>query len=88
MDMPELMHAVSAKLGPPAIYPLREYWLDIGRLDDLKTAQEQIAGFLIIERWVQTSMTRRLCTICARGGSKGLPLKNVRLLMGRPLISH
>lgn len=33
-------------------------------------------------------MTRRLCTICARGGSKELPLKNVRLLMGRPLISH
>jgi dTDP-glucose pyrophosphorylase len=45
MDMPELMQAVSAKLGPPAIYPLREYWLDIGRLDDFKTAQEQIAGF-------------------------------------------
>ena len=45
MDMPELMHAVSVKLGPPAIYPLREYWLDIGRLDDLKTAQEHIAGF-------------------------------------------
>ena len=33
-------------------------------------------------------MTRRLCTICARGGSKGLPQKNVRLLMGRPLIAH
>lgn len=29
----------------------------------------------------------RLCTICARGGSKGLPKKNVRLLKGKPLIA-
>ena len=47
MDMPELMQAVSAKLGPPAIYPLREYWLDIGRLDDLKTAQEHMVRIFI-----------------------------------------
>lgn len=31
---------------------------------------------------------RRLCTICARGGSKGIPGKNLRPLMGRPLIAH
>ena len=31
---------------------------------------------------------RRLCTICARGGSKGVPGKNTRLLAGRPLIAH
>ena len=30
----------------------------------------------------------RLCTICARGGSKGVPGKNVRILHGRPLIAH
>jgi CMP-N,N'-diacetyllegionaminic acid synthase len=30
----------------------------------------------------------RLCTICARGGSKGVPGKNVRVLAGRPLIAH
>jgi CMP-N-acetylneuraminic acid synthetase len=29
-----------------------------------------------------------LVTICARGGSKGLPSKNVRPLLGRPLICH
>lgn len=29
-----------------------------------------------------------LCTICARGGSKGVPGKNVRPLMGLPLIAH
>ena len=31
---------------------------------------------------------RRICTICARGGSKGLKDKNVRPLAGRPLIAH
>ena len=30
----------------------------------------------------------RLCTICARGGSKGVPGKNVRVIAGRPLIAH
>ena len=30
----------------------------------------------------------RLCTICARGGSKGVPGKNVRELAGKPLIAH
>jgi CMP-N,N'-diacetyllegionaminic acid synthase len=29
-----------------------------------------------------------IATICARGGSKGLPGKNVRLFAGRPLIAH
>ncbi|NBO19237.1 MAG: acylneuraminate cytidylyltransferase family protein, partial [Proteobacteria bacterium] len=31
---------------------------------------------------------RMLCTICARGGSKGVPGKNIRPLMGKPLIAH
>lgn len=30
----------------------------------------------------------RICTICARGGSKGVPAKNIRGLVGRPLIAH
>jgi len=30
---------------------------------------------------------KRLCTICARGGSKGVPSKNLRLICGRPLIA-
>ena len=29
-----------------------------------------------------------LITICARGGSKGIPLKNIRYLAGKPLISY
>jgi len=30
----------------------------------------------------------RLCTICARGGSKGVPNKNLLLLSDKPLIAH
>lgn len=30
----------------------------------------------------------RICTICARGGSKGVKNKNVRELLGMPLIAH
>lgn len=33
-------------------------------------------------------MIQILCTICARGGSKGVPGKNWRQLSGRPLIAH
>lgn len=31
---------------------------------------------------------KRICTICARGGSKGVKGKNVRMLHGKPLIAH
>jgi CMP-N-acetylneuraminic acid synthetase len=31
---------------------------------------------------------RRICTILARGGSKGVPGKNIRLIGGKPLIAH
>ena len=33
-------------------------------------------------------MSARLCTVLARGGSKGVPGKNIRPLGGRPLIVH
>ncbi len=31
---------------------------------------------------------KRLCTICARGGSKGVKNKNTRIIGGKPLIAH
>ncbi len=31
---------------------------------------------------------RRICSICARGGSKGVLNKNIRMIMGKPLIAH
>jgi len=33
-------------------------------------------------------MSNVLCTICARGGSKGVKNKNIRLLNGKPLIAY
>lgn len=30
----------------------------------------------------------RICTICARGGSKGVKNKNLREILGKPLIAH
>lgn len=30
----------------------------------------------------------RICTICARGGSKGIKNKNLKLILGKPLIAH
>jgi CMP-N,N'-diacetyllegionaminic acid synthase len=35
---------------------------------------------------VLVGVVKRLCTICARGGSKGLPNKNVMPLDGKPLL--
>ena len=31
---------------------------------------------------------KRLCIVCARGGSKGVPNKNIRPFAGKPLIAH
>ena len=31
---------------------------------------------------------KRLCTICARGGSKGVVGKNLMMLAGKPLVAH
>lgn len=45
LDMPALFRNVAQIIGPPAIYPLREYWLDIGHLEDLRRAQEDIHLF-------------------------------------------
>lgn len=36
----------------------------------------------------QTPAPTFVCTICARGGSKGVPGKNIRMLMDKPLIAH
>ncbi len=33
-------------------------------------------------------MSKQLCTICARAGSKGIKNKNIRLLHGKPLIAY
>lgn len=46
-DMPQLFEAVIARGDEAAVFPIREYWLDIGRFDDLEQARieyEQVFG--------------------------------------------
>lgn len=38
IDMPDLLERTIAELGKPVVFPIREYWLDIGRADDLAKA--------------------------------------------------
>ena len=33
-------------------------------------------------------MMKSLCSVCVRGGSKGVPNKNIRHLLGKPLLIH
>lgn len=44
MDMPDLFKMLMDKGKTPSVFPLREYWLDIGRLDDLDQAKRDYAG--------------------------------------------
>ena len=42
----------------------------------------------IVDQVGSTSVGHTIATICARGGSKGLPGKNIRPFAGQPLIVH
>ncbi len=37
---------------------------------------------------IELNNKKILCTICARGGSKGVPNKNLKIIAGKPLIAH
>lgn len=41
LDMPELFDELVAAGKKTTVYPVREYWLDIGRMDDFQRAQEE-----------------------------------------------
>ncbi len=43
MDMPDLFHRLLEEGHKPTVFPLREYWMDIGRLDDLDQAKRDYA---------------------------------------------
>jgi len=40
-DMPMLFETLLARGSEASVFPVREYWLDIGRLDDLERAQSE-----------------------------------------------
>ena len=41
IDMPALLERVIANKGRVAVYPIREYWLDIGRMEDFEQAHAE-----------------------------------------------
>lgn len=41
MDMPTLLSRINESGGRVSVYPLRDYWRDIGRLDDLEAARTE-----------------------------------------------
>jgi dTDP-glucose pyrophosphorylase len=41
IDMPTVLERIVANKGRVAIYPLREYWLDIGRMEDFEQAHAE-----------------------------------------------
>lgn len=43
-DMPNLFKDIIGEGGKVGIFPIREYWLDIGRLDDFERAKSEFGG--------------------------------------------
>lgn len=44
IDMPDLFNRIVEDGRQAAVFPLREYWLDIGRIDDLERARNEYEG--------------------------------------------
>ena len=61
---------------------MREYWLDIGRIDDFNKANDdyirEFRDFEAIKAAAMIGGATVLALIPARGGSKGVPGKNIR----------
>ena len=45
LDMPSLFVRLLAERLDASVFPIREYWIDVGRLDDLKRASEEYERF-------------------------------------------
>jgi Nucleoside-diphosphate-sugar pyrophosphorylase involved in lipopolysaccharide biosynthesis/translation initiation factor 2B, gamma/epsilon subunits (eIF-2Bgamma/eIF-2Bepsilon) len=43
IDMPELFTLIQNRGGQSSVFPIREYWLDIGRMDDFVRANDDFA---------------------------------------------
>ncbi|MNG25437.1 Nucleotidyl transferase [compost metagenome] len=46
IDMPTLLEQQIAKQEEVLMFPIHEYWLDIGRMDDFNKAQLDIKGLV------------------------------------------
>ncbi len=49
-DMPQLFEALISEGKKTTVFPVREYWLDIGRMDDFHRAQEEYGGLFDEEK--------------------------------------
>ena len=47
LDMPDLLNFEIQKKNEVAIFPLHEYWLDIGRISEFNQAQEDVKGVFL-----------------------------------------
>lgn len=45
-DMPQLFELLISEGKKTTVFPIHEYWLDIGRMDDFQRAQEEYRGML------------------------------------------
>ena len=43
-DMPDLFSAINEAGGEASVFPIHEYWMDIGRMEDLEKAREEYAS--------------------------------------------
>jgi NDP-sugar pyrophosphorylase family protein len=46
IDMPTLLEQQIGKRRTVNIFPVHEYWLDVGRMDDFDRAQNEVGGLL------------------------------------------
>ena len=46
LDMPTLLNEISLKNLPVNIFPIHEYWLDIGRMDEYERANNEVGNLL------------------------------------------
>jgi len=46
-DMPDLFDAFTASNLKASVFPVSEYWLDIGRIEDLERAREEFTGMSV-----------------------------------------
>ena len=67
-DMPDLFKKVIAGNGQATAFPIREYWMDIGQMDDFERANTEFS-----EVFLMIGTKTVLAIIPARGGSKGVP---------------
>ena len=44
IDMPTLLEQRMTAGEPVNMFPVHEYWLDIGRMEDFQRAQDEVAG--------------------------------------------